>query len=161
MPKVSRFGKFVTKLKNWEYWSFSLLYFPVFFYYGWLAIRARSIFFFTASNPSIDFGGMFGEKKSEIFDIMPKKYLPITKLIQQGDLKHAVLEGRGVGYPLIAKPDVGERGIWIKWLKRRGASWKRSRLPSWLFPIPVITPPCQAVPLDATVVRDATAMWLN
>ena len=114
MPKVTFFQKTSTKVRNWEYWPFSLLYFPVFFYFGWLAIRARSVFFFTASNPSIDFGGMFGEKKSDIFSIIPTKYFPKTKLVPCRDKKKALEEGRGIGFPLIAKPDVGERGIWVK-----------------------------------------------
>lgn len=113
MPKVSWFAKIKTRLTNWEYWPFSLLYFPVFFYFGWLAIRARSIFFFTASNPSIDFGGMFGEKKSEIFDIIPDKYIPATQLISKGEVDAALKEASQIGYPLIAKPNVGERGAWV------------------------------------------------
>lgn len=114
MPKVSYLQKLSIKIRHWEYWPFSVLYFPVFFYFGWLAFRARSLFFFTASNPSIDFGGMFGEKKSEIFDIIPNKYIPKTILIQKEDASQAIEKGNLIGFPLIAKPDVGERGIWVK-----------------------------------------------
>ncbi|MEP1096814.1 MAG: hypothetical protein ABJG78_16980 [Cyclobacteriaceae bacterium] len=113
MPEISWLSRLKTKLANWEYWPFSILYFPVFFYFGWLTIRARSIFFFTASNPSIDFGGMFGERKSDIFDIIPDKYLPITELIEKGDFVSARQKAKMTGYPLIAKPDIGERGIWV------------------------------------------------
>ena len=114
MPKLSRLGKFLTRLKHWEYWPFSLLYFPVFFYFGWLALKARSIFFFTASNPSIDFGGMFGEKKSEIFNLIPDKYIPVTKLVERGNTRDALTKAKEIGYPLIAKPNIGERGIWVE-----------------------------------------------
>lgn len=120
MPKTSWFTRLKTKLTNWEYWPFSVLYFPVFIYFAWLAIRARSVFFFTTSNPSIHFGGMFGEKKSEIFDIIPVEYIPKTKLISEGDAKAAVEKGADIGYPLIAKPDVGERGIWVSKLENEG-----------------------------------------
>lgn len=120
MPKISWVSKLKTKLTNWEYWPFSVLYFPVFFYFGWLALRARSIFFFTASNPSIDFGGMLGERKSEIFDIIPDKYIPITKLIKRGDISAALSEGNNIGFPLIAKPDIGERGIWVSKIDNEG-----------------------------------------
>ena len=114
MPRVSKVAAFITKIRRWEYWPFSVLYFPVYFYFGWLAMRARSIFFFTASNPSIEFGGMFGEKKSDIFDLIPDKYLPTTKLIEVGNLEKALNEGSKIGYPLIAKPNIGERGAWVK-----------------------------------------------
>ncbi|MEQ9402251.1 MAG: hypothetical protein RIM99_01590 [Cyclobacteriaceae bacterium] len=114
MPKVSGFTAFITKLKNWEYWPFSVLYFPVFFYFAWLAVKSRSVLFFTASNPTIEFGGMFGERKSDIFSILPDKYIPTTRLIHKGDQESALAEGRRIGYPLIAKPDIGERGVWVK-----------------------------------------------
>ncbi len=113
MPKISWISRLKTKLFNWEYWPFWVLYFPVFFYFGWLAVRARSFFFFTASNPSIDFGGMFGERKSDIFDIIPDKYIPVTRLIEKGNLNSASKEAHKIGFPLIAKPDIGERGIWV------------------------------------------------
>ena len=106
--------KFLVRLKHWEYWPFSLLYFPVSFYFIWLAIRSRSFFFFTASNPSIDFGGMIGEKKSEIYDLIPEKYIPKTKLISIGDLQSATSEAERIGLPIIAKPNIGERGTWVE-----------------------------------------------
>ncbi|MEO9868961.1 hypothetical protein [Ekhidna sp.] len=106
--------KFLIRIKNWEYWPFSVLYFPVFFYYGWLALKHRSFFFFTASNPHIDFGGMFGEKKSDIFELIPKNFIPKTKLIQKRDVDRASLTAEEIGFPIIAKPDIGERGIWVK-----------------------------------------------
>lgn len=99
-----------TRLTHWEFWPFAVLYFPVNFYYIWLSIRCRSFFFFTASNPSIDFGGMLGERKSDIFELIPPEYLPEYKLIEQDDLNAALTFAQQIGYPVIAKPDVGERG---------------------------------------------------
>lgn len=115
MPKkVSRLSALFIKLTHWEFWPFSVIYLPVFFYYGWLSMRARSFFFFTASNPSIEFGGMLGERKSDIFSMIPSKYIPNTVLITRGNVQHATRASKEVGYPLIAKPDVGERGYWVK-----------------------------------------------
>lgn len=98
------------QLTHWEFWPFSLVYFPVYFYYTLLVIRCRSFFFFTAANPSIDFGGMLGESKSDIFDLIPQAYLPRYALIQPGDLTHARKRAQSIGYPIICKPDIGERG---------------------------------------------------
>jgi hypothetical protein len=98
------------RLINWEFWPFSIFYFPIYFYFTWLAIKARSFFFFTAANPNIDFGGMLGEKKSEIFDQIPKEYIPKTIFIKAGERAKAIDQGYKMGYPLIAKPDIGERG---------------------------------------------------
>ena len=108
--RVSRSRKFWVKLTNWEFWPFSVLYFPVYFYFTWLAIRCRSFFFFTAANPSIEFGGMLGEKKSEIFELIPPQYLPAYQLIRKGDRTAAATFAKKIGYPVIAKPNIGERG---------------------------------------------------
>ncbi|MEO1254698.1 MAG: hypothetical protein AAFY41_07425, partial [Bacteroidota bacterium] len=96
------------------FWPFTLLYFPVFFYYFWLALKSRSFFFFTASNPKIDFGGMLGEKKSDIYNQIPDKFIPKTVLIEKGDLIKASFEAERIGFPVIAKPDIGERGTWVE-----------------------------------------------
>lgn len=56
---------------------------------------------------------MFGEKKSDIFDLIPEKYLPKTYLIEKGDLHRASLEAERLGFPVIVKPDIGERGTWV------------------------------------------------
>lgn len=101
------------KLRNWEYWPFNLLYFPVFFYFTYLAVKARSFFFFASSNPTIDFGGMLGESKSDIFDLIPEHYIPVTRRFSPDATISEIdqfLKEKQVDYPFIAKPDIGERG---------------------------------------------------
>ncbi|WP_421892282.1 hypothetical protein [Marinoscillum sp.] len=107
---VSRVKSLWYKITHWEFWPFAVLYFPINFYYPWLAFKCRSLFFFTAANPSIDFGGMLGESKSAIFELIPRKYLPDYQLIAPGDDVTAKDFAKQIGYPLIAKPDIGERG---------------------------------------------------
>ncbi len=107
---ISRTSRFFHRITNWEFWPFLVFYFPVFFYFGWLALRCRSFFFFTASNPTIDFGGMLGESKSEILELIPKEYLPKFSLIKSTEFELAKNLAGQIGYPVIAKPDIGERG---------------------------------------------------
>ena len=57
---------------------------------------------------------MFGEKKSEIYDLIPENFIPKTYLIAKGDTGHAKERAEHIGYPLIAKPNIGERGIWVQ-----------------------------------------------
>ena len=112
---------FLIRLFNWEYWPFYIVQFPVVCYYLWLAFKARSFFYFSASNPGIETGGMFGESKWEIFELIPAHLLPATILVQEGTDIHLVnkaMQQKGIGYPIIAKPDRGERG------------WKVSKLQS-------------------------------
>lgn len=105
------------KLKRWEYWPFDVLYLPVYPYFIWQIIKRRSFFFFTSSNPSIDFGGMLGEKKSEIFELIPEKYIPVTIKLPPDTDEQTVLrlmEEKQINFPFILKPDVGERGWMVK-----------------------------------------------
>jgi hypothetical protein len=104
---------FLIRLRHWEYWPFAVVYFPVFFYYLWLAIKARSPFFFSASNPSIKTGGLLGESKADIMARISDEFKPQTWLLSASatvaDVLALVAENK-ISYPLIAKPDVGERG---------------------------------------------------
>lgn len=102
------------KLTNWEFWSFNVFYFPIKVYYAFLALRNRSFFFFTAANPSIDFGGMMGEQKSAIYALIPEKYLPKMKLLKAYDETSGLLFANELRYPVIVKPNIGERGNWVE-----------------------------------------------
>jgi hypothetical protein len=109
-------SNFFIKLKSWEYWPFGIIQLPVIAYYGWLSIRARSLIFFSASNPGILMGGMFGESKFDVLKKVPKKYIPKTILISRPVSKETViktLELHGFQLPLIFKPDLGERGFMV------------------------------------------------
>ena len=118
---LSGVGKFWHKVTHWEYWPFGVLYFPVYFYYTWLVIRCRSFFFFTAANPTIDFGGMLGESKSEIFKLIPERFIPRYQLIEKGDTKSALAFAQKLGFPLVCKPDIGERGNLVEVIKTESA----------------------------------------
>ncbi|MEM9897697.1 MAG: hypothetical protein AAF789_15165, partial [Bacteroidota bacterium] len=104
---------FLTKMLNWEFWPFWLIYLPVFPYYLFLSLKHRSPFFFSASNPSIEHGGMFGERKSLIFDLIPPEYYPATFNTANKSWQVIRKEAQKIGYPLIIKPDVGERGLLV------------------------------------------------
>lgn len=111
---ISGIRRFWHRVFHWEYWPFNVLYFPVYFYYAYLALKYRSLFFFTAANPKIDFGGMLGEKKSSIYKLIPQQYLPKYQLVQTGDLEVARSFSTNTGWPLICKPDIGERGNMVE-----------------------------------------------
>src|SRR5688572_32911425 len=73
-------SNFFIRLKNWEYWPFGIIQFPVIIYFLWLALKARSLVFFSAANPGIIMGGMFGESKYEVLKKVPAQYIPVTIL---------------------------------------------------------------------------------
>jgi hypothetical protein len=114
--KLTR-SNFAIKVRNWEYWPFGIVQFPIFFYFGWLSLRARSIVFFSASNPGITMGGMFGESKFEVLRKLPSEFVPKTIFVPRAsELNHvlSLLTDAGIGWPLICKPDLGERGFMVK-----------------------------------------------
>jgi hypothetical protein len=108
---------FFIKLFNWEYWPFSVVYVPIYLYWFWLSIRARSFFFFNASNPTIKNGGFLQESKKEIYDLIPGKYYPKTLFFYQDVSENDLLRQMqlaGLVFPLIGKPDIGMRGLAVK-----------------------------------------------
>lgn len=110
-------SNFLIKLKNWEYWPFGIVQFPLFIYYAWLVMRSRSLTFFSASNPGIVMGGMFGESKHDVLKKIPEQYIPKTILIKQPADTESILTqiaSSGLQFPLIFKPDIGERGFMVK-----------------------------------------------
>lgn len=108
---------FKIKLTNWEYWSFNFIYFPVYFYWVWLSIKAKSFFFFNTSNPSIEYGGFAMESKKKIYDLLPKEIYPKTALLIANatliDIENTIDKFQ-LQFPLVAKPDIGERGTAVK-----------------------------------------------
>ncbi len=110
--------KFFIKLTHWEYWPFGIVQAPLFPYWLWLSLKARSLLFFSASNPSIITGGMMGESKSEVMKLVPDgvkpKTLKITFPTTQEKVKETLVQNN-LSLPVIFKPDLGERG----WMVRR------------------------------------------
>ncbi|SEA85372.1 hypothetical protein SAMN05443667_11029 [Flavobacterium gillisiae] len=104
-------------MTHWEYWPFQVVYIPIYFLWAFYAVKAKSIFFFNASNPTIKNGGFIMESKKAIYNLIPQQYYPKTELIKEGtavvEIK-AIIEQSNIRYPFIAKPDVGLRGSGVK-----------------------------------------------
>jgi hypothetical protein len=77
-------------------------------------LKSGSVWFFTPSNPKITFGGMDGEPKKEMYDLLPTNLYPATFNIlpQQpfGDVQQSLAKS-GIQYPFVVKPEVGAQGI--------------------------------------------------
>ena len=108
---------FFHKLFHWEYWPMHVVYVPIYFQWVFYAFKARTIFFFNASNPSIKNGGFFMESKMEIYNLIPRNYYPKTELIAANsnfEMIQSQIKECQFGFPLIAKPDIGLRGSAVK-----------------------------------------------
>jgi hypothetical protein len=96
-----------------EYWPWYLIYLPVFPLYLYEALRSRRPAFFCDADPGIEWGGFFGERKTDIYALLPEGSYPATVRIAAGTPVHEALRmiaHRGIALPLMVKPDVGERG---------------------------------------------------
>ncbi|GAB5522667.1 MAG: D-alanine--D-alanine ligase [Roseivirga sp.] len=82
-------------------------------YWVYLSIRARSFTYFTAANPGIEHSGVFGESKIDILKKIDRHYLPTTLFFESDTSVAQVskgLEDESLAFPIIIKPNVGERG---------------------------------------------------
>ncbi len=109
-----RYRRLKIRLLSWEYWPLWLANLPVVIIYLFYAIRSRSWMFFANANPAIPTGGLFGESKAQINRLLPEELIAPSFLVDPrvhhlGDLERWMSE-RALDYPIVCKPDVGERG---------------------------------------------------
>nr|MBA2250925.1 hypothetical protein [Chitinophagaceae bacterium] len=106
--------KLINKVTNWEQWPFEILYAPISPVWAWYIIRSGSVWFFTPSNPKLTFGGMEGEPKKEMYDLLPKALYPATFNVKPREnfevIKNKIIQNN-IHFPLIVKPEVGGQGI--------------------------------------------------
>jgi len=107
------------RLLRWEFWSISWVYVPLLPYFVWLALRNRSLRAPLFVNPGIQFSGIIGESKEEILaglsassGFVARSLLlsPEASPAQRLASLKTWMAGEGLSYPLILKPDVGQRG---------------------------------------------------
>jgi len=116
------------RLTRWEFWPPWVFYPPVAVYVLWLGVRYRSLLLFTAANPGIPAGGVVGESKWDILRSFagPASVLPAmaflpgdTTAAQRRAQVDSFMAERGLGWPLVVKPDVGERGAGVTIVRSR------------------------------------------
>src|SRR5436190_17503612 len=106
--------KFFQKIFNWELWPFDLIYAPVSIVWLYYSIKARSIYFFTPSNPTLIFGCFEAGGKMEMYRQLPDGSYPRTILITPThsiDIIKEQINAEGLNYPFVAKPDEGMQGV--------------------------------------------------
>jgi len=113
------------RLTQWEFWPPWLFYPPIILYVGYLAIKNRSLTLFTCANPAIEAGGFIGESKSAILQGLARgpeapQFIARLALLQRSlgyqsrlELAHKFMNKHGFSFPVVLKPDVGERGLGV------------------------------------------------
>ncbi|MEP6712273.1 MAG: hypothetical protein ABJA37_07655 [Ferruginibacter sp.] len=115
--------KILKKISNWEAWPFKLIYAPVSPMWLWYIIKSRAVWFFTPSNPKLTFGGMEGEPKKEMYDLLPMNLYPTTFNVLPSDEVSSILQiakKNDIIFPFIVKPEVGGQGILFRKIDNEG-----------------------------------------
>ncbi len=105
------------ELENWwfravrpEFWPYWAIYGPVAIYAVFSAIRSWSCSFWSTTNPGIPTGGMLGENKADISELIPEAYRPKSCLINRNVSIGEQLRASGITFPVVIKPVIGRRG---------------------------------------------------
>lgn len=101
-------------LWNWEKWDYRVKYIPLYPAWLWYCLRAQSFWFFSASNPTLTFGGFEGEGKKEMYDQLPPSTYPksiyILSSMSFAETKR-LITADNLAYPFVVKPNVGMMGF--------------------------------------------------
>lgn len=105
------------RARRWEFWPAWLYYIPIVAWILWLGLKHRSPTVFTAANPALDAGGVVGERKHQALAPLQKN---APDLVAEFVLLHAgasplreaeaLAFAARVGFPVVLKPDIGQRG---------------------------------------------------
>ncbi len=107
-----------------EYWPGWLFYTPVVLHWLVLGVRHGGFTLPTAANPRISTGGLCGETKTSILDGIGAEqrawvapYVAVTTMEDAHAATaraQAALAAAGLGFPLVAKPDIGCNGTGVR-----------------------------------------------
>jgi hypothetical protein len=97
-----------------------VFYIPVGIYGLILALKARSITYFTTVNPCMKYSGSLENSKSDYLKYLPESILPntdkINKNISEEELRK-IIKKKKFTFPILIKPDSGQRGVEIEKIK--------------------------------------------
>ncbi len=122
LPPLDNGGPILSSFELMPAWRF---YLPIFLEIARLGMR-YGLTTLTAANPSIPTGGLVGESKAQVLDLVtgPARdliapYIKVTR--QPGEAPLAGLKDQmtdaGLAYPVVAKPDVSCRGAGVRRLR--------------------------------------------
>lgn len=124
MPALDTSGRATSFFEFWPTW---LMYVPVAIEWLLLAVRYRSLSLPLIANPGIPLSGMVGVSKAAVFDIagdtarqwiLPWILFEVDQqdIAQQSQRATAALQEAGLDFPVVAKPNMGCRGVGVRLL---------------------------------------------
>lgn len=70
--------------------------------------------FFSAANPLMELGGFIAYSKYNVLKNIPAEYIPQTFFVPNAQIDTIINSVHKLGYPVIIKPDKGERGFAVE-----------------------------------------------
>lgn len=101
-----------SKITEFEYWSYKMVYAPFVPYWLWCSLKSGSFSYFCKANPGIKFGGFLDYSKSKIIEQIPDNFKPKTNFIFRKCELNPLPD-----FPFVVKPDVGQRGLNVEVIK--------------------------------------------
>lgn len=122
MPPFDEDAPPISYFEFWPGWRF---YTPMVLYSMWLSLRYGGVTLPTVVNPYFDNGGVVGESKVGILDLIAsgksaKFTAPYVAVVNDKQGKDAyndalnLMKEKGLSFPVVAKPDNGCRGIGVQ-----------------------------------------------
>lgn len=129
MPPLDMSGPPVS---HFEFWPGRLFYAPIALQWCWLALKHRGLGLPLLANPTFPDGGMAGESKVEIFNVLEgaskdamARWVSLTRscsrrtadpesLSHDLDAALAAMRDADITLPVVAKPDIGCRGVGVR-----------------------------------------------
>lgn len=106
--------KIVERFSSWERWPFAFIYAPLSIIWLYYMIKAKSVWFFSNVNPTLEFAGFEGESKREMYNQLPERSYPATLFVSAGEtiawLEQQLIRNK-ISYPFIVKPQVGMQAM--------------------------------------------------
>jgi len=133
----------IKRILRWEFWPAAVFYIPVIMKYGLLAMKYRSFGLPILANPGMHTGGLIGESKYETLAELARSFpqfvaethlVPFRSKQQQLNRIRRLRSEENLPFPLVFKPDVGQRGDGFKLIH----SEKEARLYVERFPRDVL-----------------------
>lgn len=158
------------RLIRWEFWPPYVLYIPVVLTLIPRILRRGNPLALTACNPGIAHSGIMGESKSAILTALdPSGNVPPFLLIpadvpEKSRIAQQWISSKGITFPLVIKPDSGERGNGVSIVKshpeldaelaqREEPQILQAYVPGDEFGILYICPPDGETPYISSVTR--------
>jgi len=102
---------------RWEFWPAPIFYIPMLFYIFFLALRFKGLTFLSV-NPGLPMSGLFGERKSDLLhQLGGSPFLAQFELLEENEsVEQRIAETKAImsrlklSFPVVLKPDFGQRG---------------------------------------------------